>query len=63
MKNVNRNIINVNLNDITDTINIDYLIIYSSITEDLSDLRDGIYTATLVVDGITKDSKRIIISN
>lgn len=35
----------------------------SSITEDLSDLRDGIYTATLVVDGITKDSKRIIISN
>lgn len=34
----------------------------SSVSDNLSDLRDGIYVATLVVDGDHKDSKRIIIS-
>lgn len=35
----------------------------SSVSEDLSDLRDGIYIATLSVDGVNKDSKRIILRN
>ncbi|MBQ7042921.1 MAG: tail fiber domain-containing protein [Muribaculaceae bacterium] len=33
----------------------------TSVSENLSDLRDGIYIATLSVDGISKDSKRIIL--
>lgn len=33
----------------------------SAISEDLSDLRDGIYIATLSVDGVNKDTKRLIL--
>lgn len=34
----------------------------SSVTENISNLKDGIYVATLVIDGVNTDAKRVIVS-